>query len=96
MRRVAAYFLTTGGAGLLAGAPPLWLLGWALPSVAAPILLAVFGGPLRITSLPWYLAAVVAWQVAYGLLRHRRIEAPDPAGEQEAADPAGDQQGRGS
>jgi low temperature requirement protein LtrA len=72
---VAAYFLTTGGAGLLAGAPPLWLLGWALPSVAAPVLLAVFGGPLRITSLPWYLAAVVAWQVAYGLLRHRRAEA---------------------
>jgi low temperature requirement protein LtrA len=83
---VAAYFLTTGGAGLLAGAPPLWLLGWALPSVVAPILLAVFGGPLRISSLPWYLAAVVAWQVAYGL-RRRRVE---------AADPAGDQQGRGS
>jgi low temperature requirement protein LtrA len=84
---VAAYFLTTGGAGLLAGAPLLWLLGWALPSVAAPVLLAVFGGPLRITSLPWYLAAVVAWQVAYGLVRRRRIE---------AADPAEDQQGRGS
>jgi low temperature requirement protein LtrA len=77
---VAAYFLTTGGAGLLAGAPPLWLLGWALPSVAAPVLLAVFGEPLRTTSLPWYLAAVVAWQVAYGLVRHRRSEAADPAG----------------
>jgi Bacterial low temperature requirement A protein (LtrA) len=72
---VAAYFLTTGGAGLLAGAPAHWLLGSALPSLAVPLLLGVFGEPLRPASLPWYLAAVVAWQVAYGLVRHRRAEA---------------------
>ena len=71
---VAAYFLTTGLAGAMARAPLRWLLGWALPSVAAPLLLGVFGGPLRASSLPWCLAAVVVWQVAYGLVRHRRVE----------------------
>jgi low temperature requirement protein LtrA len=71
---VAAYFLTTGLAGVLARAPLRWLLGWALPSVAVPVLLGVFGAPLRASSLPWCLAAVAVWQVAYGLVRHRRAE----------------------
>jgi len=67
---LAAYFLTTGAAALLARAPARWLLGWALPSVVVPVLLGVFGGYLPVPLLPWLLAAVVAWQVVYGLRRH--------------------------
>ena len=72
---LAAYFLTTGAAALLARAPTGWLLGWALPSVVVPVLLGVFGGYLPVPLLPWLLAAVVAWQVAYGLRRHVLAEA---------------------
>ena len=50
--------------------PARWLLGWALPSVVVPVLLGVFGGYLPVPLLPWLLAAVVAWQVVYGLRRH--------------------------
>lgn len=72
---LAAYFFTTGAAALLARAPARWLLGWALPSVVVPVLLGVFGGYLPVPLLPWLLAAVVAWQVAYGLRRHVLAEA---------------------
>jgi low temperature requirement protein LtrA len=72
---LAAYFFTTGAAALLARAPARWLLGWALPSVVVPVLLGVFGGYLPVPLLPWLLAAVVAWQVAYGLRRHALAEA---------------------
>ena len=50
--------------------PARWLLGWALPSEVVPVLLGVFGGYLPVPLLPWLLAAVVAWQVVYGLRRH--------------------------
>lgn len=72
---LAAYFLTTGVAALLARAPARWLLVWALPSVVAPVLVGVFGGYLPVPLLPWLLAAVVAWQIAYGLRRHALAEA---------------------
>jgi len=72
---LAAYFSTTAGAALLARAPARWLLGWALPSVVWPVLLGVFGGDLPVSLLPWLLAAVVAWQIAYGLRRHALAEA---------------------
>jgi len=77
---LAAYFLTTTVAALLARAPARWLLGWALPSVVVPVLLGVFGGHLPVALLPWLLAAVVAWQVAYGLRRHALAEAGVTAG----------------
>jgi hypothetical protein len=43
--------------------------------VVVPVLLGVFGGYLPAPLLPWLLAAVVAWQVAYGLRRHALAEA---------------------
>jgi hypothetical protein len=43
--------------------------------VVVPVLLGVFGGYLPVPLLPWLLAAVVAWQVAYGLRRHALAEA---------------------
>jgi hypothetical protein len=43
--------------------------------VAVPVLLGVFGGHLPVLAVPWLLAAVVAWQIAYGLRRHARTEA---------------------
>ena len=52
-----------------------WVLGWALPSVAVPALLGVFGGHLPPAVLPWLLAAVVGWQIAYGVGWHARAEA---------------------
>jgi low temperature requirement protein LtrA len=72
---LAAYFFTTAAAALLARAPARWLLGWALPSVVVPVLLGVFGGYLPVPLLPWLLAAVVGWQIAYGLRRHALGEA---------------------
>jgi low temperature requirement protein LtrA len=77
---LAVYFFTTAGAALLERPPARWLLGWALPSVAVPVLLGVFGGHLPVPALPWLLAAVVAWQIAYGVRWHARTEAGAASG----------------
>ena len=72
---LAAYFSTTAGAALLERPPVRWLLGWALPSVAVPVVLGSFGGHLPVPALPWLLAAVVAWQIAYGVRWHAHAQA---------------------
>ncbi|GAA2119825.1 low temperature requirement protein A [Actinomadura napierensis] len=62
---LALYFLATTVLGALARLPRRWLLGWAVPCVAAPVLLAALGADLPAWALALILAAVVAWQVAY-------------------------------
>ncbi|MFC6882239.1 MULTISPECIES: low temperature requirement protein A [Actinomadura] len=62
---LALYFLATTVLGAMARLPLRWLLGWALPCVAAPVLAAALGADLPAWSLALLMAAVVAWQVAY-------------------------------
>jgi low temperature requirement protein LtrA len=64
---VALYFLITGAAGWAGGAPLRWLLGWALPTVVVPLVLALVGTHIEAPVLTLLLLVVVLWQVAYSL-----------------------------
>ncbi|GAA1023659.1 hypothetical protein Aple_090480 [Acrocarpospora pleiomorpha] len=68
---MTAYFLTSAVLGAAARAPLRWLLGWALPAVLVPVLLAVFGGGLAAWWIVVGLLAVAYWQVSYPAVMRR-------------------------
>jgi len=61
----ALFFLTGAVVGARGGATRRWILLWALPAVAASVLLGFFGGPLPAWALAGVLLAVALWHVAY-------------------------------
>jgi low temperature requirement protein LtrA len=73
----ALFFLTAAVVGARGGATRRWILLWALPAVAASVLLGLFGGPLPPWALAGVLLVVALWHVAY-----RQVDSgqPDPTG----------------
>ncbi|HEY3682157.1 MAG TPA: low temperature requirement protein A [Streptosporangiaceae bacterium] len=65
------YFLVTGIGAVATRAPWHWLLGWALPSVAVPVVVGALGGPLPAWAVAALMTAVVLWQVFYVPLREQ-------------------------
>jgi hypothetical protein len=61
----ALYFLTAAVVGARGGAGRGWILLWALPAVAASVLLGLFGGALPPWALAGVLLVVALWHVAY-------------------------------
>jgi len=64
---VAAWFLVSAIGAISAGAPRLWLLGWALPCIVAPLALAPFAEHLRPTWFVLIILGIIGWQVLYSL-----------------------------
>ncbi len=64
---VATWFLVSAIGAISAGAPTRWLLGWALPCTAAPLILAPFAEHLRPTWFVLIILLIVGWQVLYSL-----------------------------
>jgi low temperature requirement protein LtrA len=77
---MVAYFLASAVLGLLARARPVWLLGWAMPSVAVPVLLAVFG-----RAVPGWWLVTILLLVALWLTLYPRIMASPARGSGEDA-----------
>lgn len=80
----ALYYLTAAFTGVRGGATRRWLWGWALPAVAASILLGLFGAPLPGWVLSGIVLVVALWHVAY-----RRFDPADPANPVGTAAPPG-------
>ena len=60
---VAVYCAIGVVTAALVGTNVRWLVGWGLPSVVVPVLLALLGSDLKIGLLVWLLAAVLFWLV---------------------------------
>ncbi len=75
---VAAYFAISAVGGLAARTPARWLLGWAVPCIAVPI---VLGAVDHLTApwLIWALVATVGWQISYAAVDDRRRSRPATA-----------------
>ncbi|MGC0362577.1 low temperature requirement protein LtrA [Rhodococcus sp. 27YEA15] len=69
---MTAYFGISLIAGLFARADKIWVLGWALPCTAVPLVMGVVGSHLSATWIIWALVATVAWQNGYEYVRVRR------------------------
>lgn len=69
---VATYFGISAVAGLWARSDRRWLLGWALPCTAVPVIMGVVGGHMSATWIIWVLVATVAWQNGYEYAQVRR------------------------
>jgi low temperature requirement protein LtrA len=67
----AVYFLITAVGAVATHAPAHWLLGWALPSVAVPVVVGAVGGPLPAWAVASLMTVVVLWQVGYVPLHNR-------------------------
>jgi low temperature requirement protein LtrA len=67
------YFFVMLLVGLTGGAPRRWVLGWALPAVAVPLLVAAFGGHLPGWALVAVLVAVAFWHVLYVRIALQRV-----------------------
>ncbi|MBO3752492.1 low temperature requirement protein A [Streptosporangiaceae bacterium NEAU-GS5] len=80
-----AYFLTSAVIGVLAKAPLPWLLGWALPSVVAPVLLAIFGGAVASWWLAAGLLATGVWLTLYPWIARRGAGRPERGPSDEGA-----------
>ena len=66
---VGVYFLVTAVGAFATDAPPHWLLGWALPSVAVPAVVGAAGGGLPAWAVAALMTVVVLWQVFYVPMR---------------------------
>lgn len=66
---LSTYFTVTAVGAVAARAPRSWLLGWALPTVLAPLAVGMLTEGLPGWVVGLSLAAVVWWQVSYGWLR---------------------------
>lgn len=86
---VGVYFLTTAVGAVATSAPPHWLLGWALPSVAVPAVVGAVGGRLPAWAVAALMTVVVLWQVFYVPMRDgwARWRAGDRPGRPAAARP---------
>ncbi|WP_051640190.1 low temperature requirement protein A [Cellulomonas sp. URHE0023] len=73
---VAAYCTIGVVTAVLVGTNVRWMLGWGLPSIVVPILLAVLGTNLRVGLLVWLLAAVLFWLVLHSPGRPTPWERP--------------------
>ena len=60
---VAVYCTIGVVTALLVGTNWRWLLGWGLPSIALPVLLATLGTNVRVGLLVWLLAGGLLWLV---------------------------------
>ncbi|MDI9915138.1 low temperature requirement protein A [Rhodococcus sp. IEGM 1379] len=69
---VAVYFGISATAGLFARSDRRWLLGWALPCTAIPIVMGLVGAHMSATWIIWVLVATVAWQNSYEYSQVRR------------------------
>ena len=76
---VAVYCTIGVVTALLVGTTVRWIVGWGLPSVVVPALLAVLGANLRSGLLVWLLAAVLFWLVLHSPGRPTPRERPDRA-----------------
>jgi hypothetical protein len=69
---VAAYFGISAIAGLFARSDSRWLLGWALPCTAIPLIVGFAGTHMSATWIIWVLVLTVAWQNGYEYAQVRR------------------------
>ena len=70
---LALYFLVMGIAGFTGHAPRRWLLGWALPCMLAPIVIAAAGDALANRTILVLFLACIAWMSIYGFFPTRPI-----------------------
>ena len=78
MRGAAVYFAIAAAGGLISGARRGWLLGWALPGVALPLVLGLAAHDLGALWLVWPLALTVGWHLAYEARTRSAVRAPAP------------------
>lgn len=69
---VATYFGISAVAGLFARSDRRWLMGWALPCTAIPLIVGVAGSHMSATWIIWVLVLTVAWQNGYEYAQVRR------------------------
>ena len=69
---IAVYFGISLVAGLFARSDRRWLLGWALPCTAIPIVMGIVGTHMSATWIIWVLVATVTWQNGYEYAQVRR------------------------
>lgn len=65
---LAMYYLVMGVVGWNAGAPPRWVLGWALPCTVAPLVVATTGEHLGGSLTLWLLVGTTVWMNLYARL----------------------------
>lgn len=63
---LALHYLVMGVGGWSGGAPRRWVLGWALPCTAAPLVVAVTAGRVADERILWLFVATIVWMNLYG------------------------------
>ncbi|WP_161632040.1 low temperature requirement protein A [Nakamurella lactea] len=73
---LALHFAVGAVCGIAGNASLAWLLGWAVPSSLAAVVIGLLAPRLPVAAVGWLLLVPVLWQVGYGqLLRRRRLGA---------------------